>query len=314
MCRGRVFWFTHLLAVAIAVSPLLGQDAPSQPVAATCDPAAIDADSYKLTTEAQSYNALRPREPWWERYGVWKSPREIGDPNEGSTALAEEARRLDDRNLLAHGYLARQYVVLAIDARKAEDAWRRTLAGGGAVTWTATLLEIDPRSFFVVAFDGRGIRLYRFGQLISPLRTHFGVPEFPDPERVEFWRALGGCLPTDVAPEAEIGWGDVRSIDVAGSALRLRLSRKVTVSSDREITRTLDRFHLHLHGQPGDVDFRFAFAGWRRPAFWGRPGGVVQTAYEQRVKQMLVTFFDREGRFGGRESEHATGQAHGLMP
>src|SRR5690606_33399272 len=115
-----------------------------QPGSATCDPAAIDADSYALTTEAQALNVLRPREPWWERFGI-AGPRELGDVNEGSILLAERARELDPRNLLAYGYLARQYVVNAVDASKAEDAWRTVLDNGGAIVWTATLDRIDPR-------------------------------------------------------------------------------------------------------------------------------------------------------------------------
>ena len=34
--------------------------------AATCDQGRIDPASYRLTTEAQALNVLRPREPGWE--------------------------------------------------------------------------------------------------------------------------------------------------------------------------------------------------------------------------------------------------------
>src|SRR5690606_22457228 len=106
---------------------------PARATAATCDAATIDDESYRLATEAQALNVLRPREPWWEPYGLWKEPREIGDVNQGALRLAERARELDERNLLAHGYLARQMIVLAIDAQKAEDAWARVLDNGGAI-------------------------------------------------------------------------------------------------------------------------------------------------------------------------------------
>ena len=118
--------------------------------------------------------------------------------------LAERAKEIDDGNLLADGYLARQYVALAVDAQKAEDAWKQVLDHGGAIVWTATLDDVDARSFFVVAFDRRGIRLFRFGEMAGPLRTHFGVPDFPGPERTDFWRALGGCLPPNAVADLEM--------------------------------------------------------------------------------------------------------------
>jgi hypothetical protein len=264
-----------------------GQSAAS----ATCDAAQINPDSYRLTTEAQALNILRPREPWWEKYGVWKSPREIGSLNAGATKLAEEARRIDPRNLLAHSILARQYVVEAIDAQKAEEAWKTTIDGGGAVVWTATLYDVDPRSFFVVAMDPRGLRIYRFGQLGGELRTHFGVPEFPEPDRTDFWRALGGCLPANAAPEAQIPWSEVREIEVTDWTLRFRLAGKTAIESDRGNRRTLDTLNINLHGQIGAFDFRYGMSPYGRRPIYGRPGGVAATHYEQRVKQMLDKFF-----------------------
>ena len=222
---------SYVLAVtAITTLSTLDLKAVQQPstpsVAATCDPAVIKPDSYRLTTEAQAFNALRPRDPWWEPYGVWKSPREIGDLNEGATALAERARELDDANLLAHGQLAREYLVRGIDARKAEDAWARVLDGGGAVVWTSSLYEVDARGLFVVAFDRKSIRIFRLGELAEDLEMHFGVPELPQPEQVDFWRALGGCLPADATPEAEIPWSDVTAISGNNWKLRFQLTQR----------------------------------------------------------------------------------------
>lgn len=279
-----------VLATCLFASPLhAGQQSPA-PSQATCDETLIDPESYRLTTEAQALNALRPREPWWDRFGI-KEPRELGDLNEGSALFAERARGLDDRNLLAHGYLARQYVVTAVDARKAEDAWRRVLDGGGAIVWTATLDRVDPRSFFVVAFDHSGIRIYRFQDLAGPLRTHFGMPDFPMPERENFWRALGGCLPKDAAPVAEIPWGRVREIQPTIMTLRFELTDPVEITSDRDPRRTDDRIEMHLHAQTGIVDPRFAMVAFARPPFGPWPMGVDPAAYQLRVKQMLTTFF-----------------------
>jgi hypothetical protein len=291
MRRIGLFSFVALAALA-SVSPLAArQQSPKPPVDATCDEASIEADSYELTTTAQARNALRPREPWWEPYGLWKNPREIGDLNEASTRLAERAKELDERNLLAHGYLARQYVVMAVDATKAEGEWRRVIDGGGAIVWTATLYEVDPRSYFVLAFDPRGIRMFRFASLAGELRTHFGVPDFPDADRVDFWRALGGCLPVDAAPEAEIRWSGVRQLRATTWTLRFELKDKLTIRSDRGRRRTDDTLEVNLHPRTGEVDFRFGMTPFGRP-----PVGADPAAYHQRVKQMIVTMFDPEKR------------------
>jgi hypothetical protein len=289
---GRVF----LVAVFGALLPAVaGAQSSGASADATCDATVIRSESYALATEAQGLNVLRPREPWWERFGI-KGPRELGDLNEGATLLAERARELDDRNLLAHGYLARQYVVTAVDARKTEDTWRRVLDNGGAIVWTATLDAVDARSYFVVAFDRSGIRIFRFGDLAGPLRTHFGVPDFPMPEREEFWRALGGCLPENVSPVAEIPWSSVREIRPATWALRFELSDRVEIESDRGRRRSDDRLEILLHSQTGIFDPRFAMAPFVRPVFGPPSLDVDPAAYQLRVLQMLRTFFDPDKR------------------
>jgi hypothetical protein len=272
------------------------QQLPAASGAATCDPALIKPDSYRLTTEAQAFNASRPREPWWEPYGIWKGPREIGDLNDGATTLAERAKELDDTNLLAHGQLARQYVVMAVDARKADDAWQRVLDSGGAVVWPATLYDVDPRSLFVFAFDRKSIRIFRLGQLAGELDTHFGVPELPGHEQVDFWRALGGCLPSNVAPEAEIAWSEITEIGGHSWALRFELARKVGVRSDRGHGRNDDVLEVALHGQPGFVDYRFAMTRFGPRPLFARPAGPDPVLYQERVRHMLAKSFDPEGR------------------
>jgi hypothetical protein len=256
---------------------------------ATCDPADIDPDSYRLTTEAEALNVLRPRTPWWEPFGVWTSPREIGDVNQGALRLAERAREIDDRNLLAHGYLARQMVVKAVDARSAEEAWSRVLDNGGAITWTATLPDVDGRTFFVLAFDRDSLRIYRFTQLAGAVPAHFGFQEFPEPDREEFWRALGGCLPSGVAPEVEIPWGQVRDVRTTRRTLRFALTGPVAIESDRGHRRTDDSIEILIHGQ-SDLDPRFAMGPFGPRRFWGPPS-MDPAAYLLRVQQMLTRFF-----------------------
>ena len=281
-----------VLAMSLLVWTAAGeavQEPPGGQAGATCDADAIAPESYRLTTEAQALNVLRPREPWWEPYGLWRPPREIGDINQGALRLAERASEIDARNLLAHGYLARQRVVLAVDARKAEEAWTRVLDNGGAVVWTATLHELDPRSFFVLAFDRRGIRVYRFGALAGDVDMPFGLPRFPDADRVEFWRALGGCLPPGVAPEVEIPWSAVREVRPTRRALRFELADRVTIASDRGRRRSDDSLEVTLHGR-SDVDPRFVLGPFAR-APWRGGGGVDPEAYTFRVRQMLTTVF-----------------------
>jgi hypothetical protein len=289
MRRVAPISLTLVLAVSSGVIAAGSQDPPPPRVAATCDAAAIDDESYRLTTEAQALNVLRPREPWWEPYGIWQSPREIGDVNQGALRLAERAKELDERNLLAHGYLARQMVVQAIDAQKAEDAWARVLDNGGAVVWTATLPEVDPRSFFALAFDPRGMRIYRFAQLAGDVRTHFGFQEFPGPDREDFWRALGGCLPAGVVPETEIPWSSIRDVRVIRRTLRFDLLDRVSIESDRGHRRTDDSLYVMLHGQ-SDLDPRFAMGPFRPRPYGGAPRTDPEI-YLLRVRQMLTKFF-----------------------
>ena len=294
-----------LAAAAAAVlftSPLSARQQPPTSSSVTCDEAAINSDSYRLTTEAQALNVLRPREPWLEPYGVWKRAAEIGGINEAAVRLAERAKELDDRNLLAHGHLARQYVVLAIDATQAEAEWRRVTEHGGAVVWTASLYDVDPRSFFVLAFDRRGIRIFRFSQLAGELRTHFGVPDVPGEDRVEFWRALGGCLPKDTPPEAEIPWSGVREIRVTSWTLRFELHDGVTLRSDRGKRRTHNRVDVNLHPHTALADFRFGMTSFAWGPFGPRPAAADPGAYHQRAKQMLMMLFDPDKRISAGSS------------
>lgn len=298
MRRIRVFLFAAAGAAMLLTSPLSARQQPATSRSATCDESAINAESYRLTIEAQALNVLRPREPWWEPYGIWNRPGEIGEINEAAVRLAERAKELDDNNLLAHGHLARQYVVLAVDATRAEDEWRRVIDNGGAIVWTASLYDVDARSFFVIAFDPRGIRIFRFSPLAGELRTHFGVPEVPGTDRIEFWRALGGCIPANTPADAEVPWSSVKEIRVTPWTLRFELHDRVTVTSDRGKRRTDDTLELNLHPHTALTDVRFGMApvGWR--PFGPRPVVADPGAYHQRVKQMLMTLFDADKRIG----------------
>ena len=278
---------------AILLSPVAAA-AVKDPVpaqTATCDVASINPESYRLTTEAQALNVTKPPSRWWDNYNIGKDPKNW---QQAAIAIAERARELDDRNLLAHAQLARHYVQAGVDADKARDAWKRTLDAGGAIVWTATLFDVDDRSYFVVAFDRQGIRLYRFGQLAGALRTTFGVPEFPGPDREELWRALGGCLPPAAAPEVTIPWDDVRELESGEYVLAFELSRRVEIRSDRRNRRADDTLIINLHPIMGQFDYRYA--RYQPPiTLRHRNSTVGPAAFQERIRGMLIEFFDPDG-------------------
>jgi hypothetical protein len=271
--------------------------APAPPAeAATCDAALIKPESYRLTVEAQALNLTKAHHRWWDNYDIGKRPAEVEDTDGAAVAIAERARELDDRNLLAHAQLARQYLVAGIDARRAHDAWRRTLDAGGAIVWTATLFDVDDRAYFVAAFDRQGLRIYRFGQLAGAIRTDFGVPAFPGPDREELWRALGGCLPDGLAPEATIPWRSIREIETGNFVLWFELDAPVSISSDRGKRKQLKRVMINLHTARGDFDFRYGYGGGRGGPMFMRRASARPAAYQERVRGTLIELFDPEGR------------------
>lgn len=105
----------------------------------TCDQRVLDADSYALTTRAMAEIVTEERTSWWDGFLIGKHAAVLRDLNFSATSAAEHALRLDRRNLLAHGILARQYVVVGEDARLADASWQAVLDNGGAVVWTSTL-------------------------------------------------------------------------------------------------------------------------------------------------------------------------------
>jgi hypothetical protein len=290
------FFFAALVAFAtVQDPPHPGQPAAPPAAAATCDTVAINPDSYKLIVEAQALNFTKPYYRWWDNYDIGTRPADVEDLDDGAMAIAERARELDDRNLLAHAHLARQYLIAGVDATDAHEAWRRTLEGGGAVVWMATLFEVDDRAYFVLAFDRQGIRVFRFGQLAGAIRMNFGVPALPGSDHEDFWRALGGCIPDGLPPEATIPWSAVREIEAGNFVLWFELDSAVTISSDRGRRKRLNNVMVNLHTSRGDADFRYGVGGPYGPMFV-RPATVGPAAYQARVRGTLIQFFDPDGR------------------
>ena len=284
----------RLLGAAVAAL-VLNAPAHAGAQGLTCESSELSIDSYRLTTEAQARNMLAPRYRWYDAYSAGKHAGDLADLNMSATGIAERARELDDRNLMAHSQMARQFVIDGIDARVAEEAWRRTLDSGGAVVWTATLHDVDARSYFVVAFAKEAMQIYRFARLAGPTPTTYGIPAFPGPERVAFWRALGGCLPSGVQPDATIPWAAVTELKAMNWVLEFKLDRRITLESDRAKRKHVDRLKVNLHGATGDVEFRYN---------WDPVKGVTNlrgigygpAAYQERVRRTLIKFIDPLGR------------------
>lgn len=282
----------------LLVTAILTASGPMQADAQdlTCDPERLDRVSYRLTVDAAPRNVTEPRQGREYPSAVGAHFADLDDLNSTALHLAERARRLDDRNLMAHAQLARQYVIEGVDAGLADEEWRRVLASGGAIAWTATLYDVDARSYFVVAFDRAGIRIYRMGQLAGPLQSRFGgVFELPGPDREMFWRAASGCLPAEVVPEASISWNDVTTLAAKNWVLEFHLARRVAIGSDRGKRKNVDRIKVNLHGAAGNVQVLYNWDPYRG-ATNVRGIGTGPALYQERVRRTLVKFVDPAGR------------------
>ncbi len=285
----KVVWTLSFVICAVLRGAAQGRGAP------TCDPRALDADSYALTTRGVAEVVLEERTSWWDGFIIGKHAEALGDLNFSATSVAEHALRLDDRNLLAHGILARQYVILGEDAELADQAWRTVLDHGGAVAWTATLYNVDAKSYFVLAFDRAALRIYRYGELAGPFEKTMGMPRFVGADRERFWRALGGCIDADARPEAVIPWSDVREIKGGNWVIWFKLNRGITIASDNGKRKNVDEIKVNLHGATGTVDV-YVTRDSRDPANASiRPVGMGPFDYNQRVRYTIAKHVDPDG-------------------
>jgi hypothetical protein len=278
----------RLLAVAVLALPAA---APAAEL--TCEPARIDPDSYQLTTRAQALNLLEPRYSWWDGFNLGKHVDDLGDLNHTATRLAERALELDPANQMAWSILARQYVI-GDEPERAEGAWLRALDGGGAVVWSATLYDVDARTFHFVAFDRRALRVYTMQTLNrGPVeRGFYGLPKFPPAANERFYAAMAGCLDASLPPEAVVPWSDVREIKAGNWVLWFKLTRPITVRSDRTGKRkTLDEIKVNLHGRTGELEV-YKPVGSDQLGLRGRG----PAAYNDLVRRTLVKFVDPEKR------------------
>lgn len=262
----------------------------------TCDASILDPDSYALTTRAQADIVNEERSSWWDAFINGRHAADLRDLNFSATSAAEHALRIDSRNLLAHAILARQYVVLGEDARLADASWRTVLDNGGAVAWTATLYDVDVKSYFVLAFGRHAIRVYRYGELAGPFGKKMGMPQFVGSDRERFWRALAGCIDAEARPEAVIPWSDVHEIKGGNWVLWFKLARRVAIASDNGKRKNLSVIKVNLHGATGTVEV-LTSRDTRDPASVSiRPIGMGPFDYNQRVRYTIAKHVDPAGR------------------
>jgi hypothetical protein len=296
--RSKFVW--NFLLLFCAVLPASSQPHDSLASAPgglpTCDARSLDPDSYALTTRAQADIVNEDRSEWWDRFLVGKHAADLRDLNFSATSAAEHALRLDPRNLLAHALLARQYVVIGEDARLADASWQTTLDHGGSVVWTATLYDVDVKSYFVMAFDREALRVYRYGELAGPFEKTMGMPKFVGADRERFWRALAGCIDPEARPEAVISWTDVREIKGGNWVLWFKLARRATIGSDNGKRKTLDEIKVNLHGATGTIEVHTT-EDTRDPRNVSvRPIGMGPYDYNQRVRYTIAKHVDPAGR------------------
>jgi hypothetical protein len=269
----------------------------------TCDRDIIDEASYFLTTAAQAANLLEPRHSFWDNFIINEHVSDLDDLNRDARRLAERARERDPRNLMAHSILARQYVILGW-RREADEAWRTVFESRGPVVWTATLYDVDYKSYFLMSFDAEALRIYRMGQFVSEIRRHLGYAQFPDPDAVSFYEASAGCADPSIAPTAVVPWSNVKEIKAGNWVLWFKLAKAVTVTSDRNKKKSLREIKVNLHGETGHVEILAspnpdwdprhddASERWENV----RGIGLGPYDYQHRVRDTIVRFVDPEGR------------------
>jgi hypothetical protein len=304
---AAIMTFLMVRTAVPAASQFRERSASAAATAPTCTAAQIDPRSYGLTTRAQASIVTADRLDWLDGFDVGSAFDALHDLNSLSTSAAERALEIDPNNLLAHALLARQYLVLGVDAEQARERWHTVFDHGGAVVWTATLYDVDARSYFLVAIDPEALRVYRFGELAGPYETHLGVPEFPGPERERLWRAWGGCIDPTAVPEAVVPWSDVREIKAGNWVLYFNLTRRVRIESDRGRKKDVDRIKVHLHGAVGSLEVH-ASPDPREPAGVNvRTMGIGPLAYQVRVRQVIAAMVDPAGRIALPKASRSAG-------
>jgi hypothetical protein len=248
------FLFTPAIAKHrdFAASLPTAQRVGAEGIGLTCDRQVIHPESYEMATIGQARTLLSDRSDFWDAFHINKHISTLRDLNLDTQELAERALARDPRNMMAHSILARQYAVLGWE-RQAVDEWTRVVNNGGVVVWTATLYDVDYKSYFLVSFGRDAVRIYRMGQFTGPIDRRLGYAKFPEPTEIAFYEATAGCPDASVSPMATIPWPNVKELRSGNWVLWFKLARPVTLTSDRDRKKTLSEIKVNLHGETGEV-------------------------------------------------------------
>lgn len=245
------FLFTPAIAKQGSGSlPISQSNSSARPL--TCDRSAIDSESYELATIGQARALLADRSDFWDAFHINPHIATLRELNLDVQELAERALARDPRNMMAHSILARQYTVLGRH-HAAIESWGRVVGAGGVVVWTATLYDVDYKSYFLMAFGRDAVRIYRMGQFTGPIERRLGYAKFPEPSDLAFYEATAGCPNPSVPPIATIRWTSVKELRSGNWVLWFKLADPVTLVSDRGNRKTLGEIKVNLHGETGEV-------------------------------------------------------------
>ena len=231
--RGRARLFTVSRAAEYCAPPA------GSP---TCDAARIDPDSYALATRAQAAIVTQDRLDWWDGFNVGNAFDALHELNSSSTWAAERALELDPHNLLAHGVLARQYVVIGEDARLADRAngGRRSItaapSSGPRRCMTSTRKAIS-------SWPSIGRRCASTGSASSPAastRTS-ACRSFPAATASACGAPGADASMRPLNPKRSSRGADVREIKAGNWVLYFKLTHKVRITSDRGKKADLER-------------------------------------------------------------------------
>jgi hypothetical protein len=297
LLRARSKTALCLSVVSFLFTPAIAKHQKEPAVALTCDRRVIDAESYEMATIGQARTLLMDRSDFWDAFQINKHISALRYLNLDAQDLAERALERDRRNMMAHSILARQYAILGWE-RQAVDAWTHVVGNGGVVVWTATLYDVDYKSIFLMSFGRDAVRIYRMGQFTGPIERELGYAKFPAATEVAFYEATAGCPNGAVAPVATVPWSSVKELRSGNWVLWFKLTKPVTVVSDRGNRKTLGEIKVNLHGETGEVkilgepnpDFD---PGWDddSEAFKNVRGiGLGPWDYNRRVRDLILQF------------------------
>jgi hypothetical protein len=297
LLRARSKTALCLSVVSFLFTPAIAKHQRQPEIALTCDRRVIDAESYEMATIGQARTLLTDRTDFWDAFRINKHIATLRYLNLDVQDLAERALERDPRNLMAQSILARQYAILGWE-RQAVDAWTRVMDNGGVVVWTATLYDVDYKSFFLMSFGRDAVRIYRMGQFTGPIERKLGYARFPPATEVAFYEATAGCPGGAVAPVATIPWSNVKELRSGNWVLWLKLTKPAALVSDRGKRKTLGEIKVNLHGETGEVkilaesnpDYE---PGWddESEAFKNVRGiGLGPWDYNRRLRDLILRF------------------------